>query len=84
MFQKIYGLDRLWKPTQKIAPSSLGNSIFIGHTSNPFSIQSCRSCYAAQHLCQRSFYKIGLIIVEINKDENKSFISNQFSPKNDL
>ena len=24
----------------------------------PFSIQSCRSCYATQHLCQRSFYKI--------------------------
>jgi hypothetical protein len=23
-----------------------------------FSIQSCRSCYATQHLCQRSFYKI--------------------------
>ena len=22
------------------------------------SIQSCRSCYATQHLCQRSFYKI--------------------------
>jgi hypothetical protein len=28
--------------------------------------------------------KIGLIIVNINKDENKSLISNQFSPKNDL
>ena len=24
----------------------------------PFSIQSCRFCYATQHLCQRSFYKI--------------------------
>ena len=23
-----------------------------------FSIQSCRTCYATQHLCQRSFYKI--------------------------
>ena len=58
-----------------------------------FSIQSCRSCYATQHLCQRSFYKIFvkfinskknvlkivLIIVNINKDENKSLISNQFS-----
>jgi hypothetical protein len=65
--------------------------------SSPFSIQSCRSCYATQHLCQRSFYKIFvkfrnskknvleivLIIVNINKDENKSFISNQFSLKND-
>ena len=65
----------------------------------PFSIQSYRSCYAAQHLCQRSFYKIFvkfrnskknvlkivLIIVNINKDENKSLISNQFSLlKNDL
>jgi hypothetical protein len=53
-----------------------------------------------QHLCQRSFYKIFvkfrnskkkvlklkiiLIIVDINKDENKSLISNQFSLKNDL
>jgi hypothetical protein len=51
----------------------------------------------AQHLCQRSFYKIFvkfrmskknvlkivLIIVNINKDENKSLISNQFSLKND-
>ena len=50
-----------------------------------------------QHLCQRSFYKIFfkfrnseknvlkivLIIVNINKDENKSLISNQFSLKND-
>jgi len=62
----------------------------------PFSIQSFRSCYATQHLCQRSFYKIVvkfrnskknvfkivLIIVNINKDENKSLISNQFSLKN--
>ena len=59
----------------------------------PFSIQSCHSCYATQHLCQCSFYKIFvkfrnsqknvlkivLIIVNINKDENKSLISNQFS-----
>ena len=47
-----------------------------------------------QHLCQRSFYKIFvkfrnskkivLIIVNINKDENKSLFSNQFSLKNDL
>jgi hypothetical protein len=50
------------------------------------------------HLCQRSFYeifvkirnsknnvlKIVLIIVNINKDENKSLISNQFSHKNDF
>ena len=61
-----------------------------------FSIQSCRSCYAPLHLCQRSFnklfvkvrnskknvLKIVLIIVNINKDENKSLISNQFSLKN--
>ena len=65
----------------------------------PFSIQSCRSRYAlGQHLCQHSFYKIFvkfrnsktmylkivLIIVNINKDENKSLISNQFSLKNDF
>ena len=63
-----------------------------------FSIQSCRSCYATLHLCQRPFYKIFvkfrnskkkvlkivLIIVNINKDENKSLISKQFSLKNDL
>jgi hypothetical protein len=62
-----------------------------------FSIQSCRSCYARLYLCQRPFYKILvkvrnsktnahkiiLIIVNINKDENKSLISNQFSFKND-
>jgi hypothetical protein len=49
------------------------------------------------HLCQHSFNKIFvkfrnskknvlkvvLIIVNINKDENKSLISNQFSFKND-
>jgi hypothetical protein len=28
--------------------------------------------------------KIHVIIVNINKDENKSLISNQFSPKNDF
>jgi hypothetical protein len=64
----------------------------------PFSLQSCRSCYATPHLCQRSFYKIFvkfrnskknvlknvLIIVNINKDENKALISNQFSLKNDF
>ena len=62
-----------------------------------FSIQSCRSRYARLYLCQRPFYKIlvkvrnsktnvlkiVLIIVNINKDENKSLISNQFSLKND-
>ena len=68
--------------------------------STVFSIQSCRSCYATLHLCQCPFYKIFvefrnskknvltgkqfLIIVNINKDENKSLISNQFSLKNDL
>jgi hypothetical protein len=66
----------------------------------PFSIQSCRSRYAPHYLCQRSFYKIFvkfrnsktnvlkivliIVNVNINKDENKSLISNQFSIKNDL
>jgi hypothetical protein len=48
-----------------------------------FSIQSCRSCYATQHLCKKNVFKIVLIIVNINKDENKSLISNKFSLKND-
>ena len=53
-----------------------------------FSIQRCRSCYARLYLCQRPFYKIlvkvrnskknvlkiVLIIININKDENKSLI----------
>ena len=70
----------------------------IDKTIYPFSIQSCRSCYARLYLCQHPFYKIlvkvrnskknvlkiVLIIVNINKDENKSLISNQFSLKNDL
>ena len=64
---------------------------------SPFSIQSYHSCYARLYLCQRPFYKIlvkvrnskknvlkiVLIIVNINKDENKSLISNQFSLKYD-
>jgi hypothetical protein len=33
---------------------------------------------------KKNVLKIVLIIVNINKDENKSLISNQFSPKNDL
>ena len=71
---------------------------FNNTTSISFSIQSCRSCYATQHLCRRSFckifvkfknskknvLKIVLIIVNINKDENKSLISNQFTLKNDF
>jgi hypothetical protein len=54
------------------------------HVHVPFSIQSCRSCDATLHLCQRPFYKIFvklrnskknvlkivLIIVNINKDDN--------------
>ena len=32
-----------------------------------FSIQSCRSCYATQHLCQRSFYKIFVIFRNTKK-----------------
>jgi hypothetical protein len=68
------------------------------HGLNPFSIQSCHSCYARLYLCQRPFYKIlvkvrnsntnvlkiVLIVVNINEDENKSLISNQFSLENDL
>ena len=64
----------------------------------PFSIQSCRSYYARLYLCQCPIYKIlvkvrnskknvlkiVLIIVNINKDEHKSLISNQFSLKNGL
>ena len=70
----------------------------ISSSCDTFSIQSCRSCYATLHLCQHPFYKIFvkfrnskknvlklfLIIVNINKDENKSLISNQFSLENDL
>jgi hypothetical protein len=33
---------------------------------------------------KRNVLKIVLIIVNINKDENKSLISNQFTLKNDL
>jgi hypothetical protein len=32
--------------------------LFLGIIFLTFYIQSCRSCYATQHLCQRSFYKI--------------------------
>jgi hypothetical protein len=60
-----------------------------------FPIQSCHSYYARLYLCQRPIYKIlvkvrnskknvfkiVLIIVNINKDENKSLTSNQFSHK---
>jgi hypothetical protein len=63
------------------------------HTQTSFSIQSCGTCYAILYLCQRPLYKIlvkvrnskinvlkiVLIIVNINKEENKSLISNQFS-----
>ena len=63
------------------------------HVHVPSSIQSCRSCDATFHLCQHPFYKIFvklryskknvlkivLIIVNINKDDNKSLISYQFS-----
>ena len=73
------------------------HSLILFTCTPAFSMQSCRSCYATQHLCQCSFYKIFvkfrnskknvlkivLIIVNINKDENKSLISNQFSLKND-
>ena len=66
----------LWTYTLSYLPHSHRTS---------FSIQSCRSCYATQYLCQRSFYKIFvkfrnckkknvlkiiLIIVNINKVKN--------------
>jgi hypothetical protein len=71
---------------------------YLIHVRHAFSIQSCRSCHATLHLCQRPPHKIPVklrnskknapkivpIIVNINKDENKSLISNQFSLKNDL
>ena len=74
----------------------LNNTITNVWDYHPFSIQSRRSCYATLYLCQRSFYKIlvkvrnskknvlkiVLIIVNINKDDNKLLISNQFSLKN--
>ena len=84
-----------WLPQTCGRTEAVSNKITRG---NSFSIQSCRSCYARLYLCQRPFYKIlvkvrnskknvlkiVLIIVNINKDENKSLISNQFSLKNDL
>jgi hypothetical protein len=80
--------------TKKEVPNNTITNVSDYH---PFSIRSCRSCYARLYLCQRSFFKIlvkvrnskknvlkiVLIIVNINKDENKSLISNQFSLKND-
>ena len=77
-------------------PIDWNNKYSYSYSYNPFSIQSC-SCYTTLHFCQHSFYKIFvkfrnskknvlkivLIIVNINKDENKSLISNQFSHKND-
>jgi hypothetical protein len=38
--------------------SSPRNPTFSSTCVPPFSIQSCRSCYTTQHLCQRSFFKI--------------------------
>ena len=38
--------------------SSPRNPSFSSTCVPPFSIQSCRSCYTTQHLCQRSFFKI--------------------------
>jgi hypothetical protein len=35
-------------------------------------------------MSKKNVFKIVLIIVNINKDENKSLISNQFSLKNDF
>jgi hypothetical protein len=36
-----------------------------------FSIQSCRSCYATQHLCQRSFHKI---FVKFRNSKKKMYL----------
>ena len=72
---------------------NIPNSNIISLTSiQAFSIQSCRTCYATLHLCQRPFnkifvkfrnskknvLKIVLIIVNINKDENKSLLCDRF------
>ena len=91
---KIISDPLLYSCLPVIKPAIKGHPSYQGS----FSIQSCRSCYATLHLCQRPFYKIFvkfrnikknvlkiiLIIVNINKDENKSLISNQFYRKNDF
>jgi hypothetical protein len=94
----IFFYYREAKPPYLRQPSIDFDFCNISSSCDTFSIQSCRSCYATLHLCQHPFYKIFvkfrnskknvlklfLIIVNINKDENKSLISNQFSLKNDL
>ena len=48
IFKKLqYNFTDFWK-----------EELFNCRRKYAFSIQSCRSCYATQHLCQRSFYKI--------------------------
>jgi hypothetical protein len=80
-----------------VSTSTTSILVSVVITNESFSILSYRSCYARLYLCQRPFYKIlvkvrnskknvlkiVLIIVNINKDENESLISNQFSLKND-
>jgi hypothetical protein len=85
--------------TRSSSQQRCSSNCVIGNTCmSAFSIQSCRSRYAPTLSLSTSFYKIFvkfknskknvlkivLIIVNINKDENNSLISNQFSLKNDL
>jgi hypothetical protein len=95
-FAKTFNLHKVnWLCLTLVTCISL--AIYRLQSVHSFSIQSCRSCYTRLYLCQRPFYKIlvkvrnskknvlkiVIIIVNINKDENKSLISNQFSLKND-
>jgi hypothetical protein len=94
IFQLYHGDQFQWWKNPEYPERTTDHGQATGKLS--FSIQSCRSCYARLYLCQRPFYKIlvkvrnskkyvlkiVLIIVNINKDENKSLISNQFSLKN--
>jgi hypothetical protein len=50
--------------------------LFVNRTFHPYVVTFKNS--------KKNVLKIVLIIVNINKDENKSPISNQFSLKNDL
>ena len=51
--------------------SSQRNPSFSSTCVPPFSIQSCRSCYTTQHLCQRSFFKI---FVKFRNSKKKMYL----------
>ena len=51
--------------------SSPRNPSFSSTCVPPFSIQSCRSCYTTQHLCQRSFFKI---FVKFRNSKKKMYL----------